>query len=240
MPRTSFIPTARVLALFLLFSGLAGCDLLEDTLGNEKEVQGTVEAISDSALTVDGIAYRVTSSTEYEGISGLGNLSVGDEVEIEYEEHGGSRRALEIERLSDGSDRPGLDITYDPPFDPSSLQTSVTNPYFPLTPGTVWAYEGETEDGTERIVVEVLEETRDVVGVAATVVRDRAYLDGELIEDTFDWFAQDADGNVWYLGEATEEIEDGEVVSTAGSWEAGVDGAEAGVLMPAEPTVGQA
>ena len=131
-------------------------------------------------------------------------------------------------------------ITYDPPFNAATMQTAVTNPFFPLPVGAVWTYEGRSEDGLERIVVEVLPETRMVAGVAATVVRDRVFLDGDLIEDTMDWYAQDADGNVWYLGEESFEIENGQVVSMAGSWEAGVDGARAGVLMPAEPTVGQA
>lgn len=131
-------------------------------------------------------------------------------------------------------------VTYAPPFKAANMQHNVTNPYFPLTPGTVWVYEGATEDGTERIVVEVLDQTREVAGVVTTVVRDRVYLDGDLIEDTFDWYAQDTAGNVWYMGEETEEYENGEVVTTAGSWEAGVDGATAGVIMPATPTVGQA
>ncbi|MDX1547278.1 MAG: hypothetical protein R3247_09840, partial [Rhodothermales bacterium] len=93
---------------------------------------------------------------------------------------------------------------------------------------------------TERIVVEVLEETREVAGVTVTVVRDQVFLDGDLIEDTDDWYAQDADGNVWYMGEDSKEVEDGQVVGTAGSWEAGVDGARAGILMPADPAPGQA
>ncbi len=131
-------------------------------------------------------------------------------------------------------------ITYEVPFDPSKFQAGVTHTYFPLLPGTVWTYEGQTEDGLERIVVEALAETRVVAGVTATVVRDRVFLDGSLIEDTFDWYAQDEDGNVWYLGEDSKEIENGRVVSTEGSWEAGVDGARAGIIMPATPTVGQA
>ncbi len=131
-------------------------------------------------------------------------------------------------------------VTFEVPFDPSKFQAEVTHPYFPLSPGTVWTYEGLTEDGLERIVVEVLAETRQVAGVTAIVVRDRVFLDGSLIEDTFDWYAQDEDGNVWYLGEDSKEIENGRVVSTEGSWETGVDGAMAGIIMPATPTVGQA
>lgn len=131
-------------------------------------------------------------------------------------------------------------VTYEPPFIPASMQSQVTNPYFPLPSGAVWAYEGETEDGTERILVEVLSQTREVAGVQTTVVRDRVYLDGSLVEDTFDWYAQDQDGNVWYMGEESTEYEDGQAISTEGSWEAGVDGAVAGILMPAQPAVGQA
>jgi hypothetical protein len=78
------------------------------------------------------------------------------------------------------------------------------------------------------------------MGISAVVVRDTVTMEGELVEDTYDWFAQDRDGNVWYLGEETAEYEDGEVVSTEGSWEAGVDGALPGIVMPAQPAVGDA
>jgi hypothetical protein len=78
------------------------------------------------------------------------------------------------------------------------------------------------------------------MGVPATVVRDTVTVDGELVEDTFDWYAQDTEGNVWYMGEETAEYENGEVVSTAGAWEAGVDGALPGIAMLADPAVGEA
>ena len=133
-----------------------------------------------------------------------------------------------------------FEVTYAPAFDPSAFVSDITNPFFPLAPGTTFRYEKETDEGLEVVVVEVTDSTHVVAGVAARIVRDREYLDGELVEDTFDWFAQDADGNVWYLGEDTCEIENGECVSRAGSWEAGVDGARAGILMPAHPAVGQA
>jgi hypothetical protein len=99
-------------------------------------------------------------------------------------------------------------------------------------------YEGRVVDGLERTVVEVTGHTRVVMGVTCVVVRDTVTLDGEVIEDTFDWFAQDADGAVWYFGEETYEYEDGEIVSTEGAWEAGVDGAQPGIVMPARPQVG--
>ncbi len=124
---------------------------------------------------------------------------------------------------------------YDPQLDPADFVPRVTNTFFPLAPGTTFTYEGETEEGTETVLVEVLEETRTILGISATVVRDRVYLDDELIEDTFDWFAQQSNGDVWYLGEDSKEIEDGEVVSTEGSWEAGVDGAKTGIIMWGDP-----
>jgi hypothetical protein len=118
---------------------------------------------------------------------------------------------------------------------PGDWASSVTNQFYPLVPGTTYQYEGETAEGVETITIEVLEGTRTVNGVVATVVRDQAFLDGELIEDTEDWFAQDLDGNVWYLGEDTKEYENGQVVSTEGSWEWGVDGALPGIVMWADP-----
>ncbi|MCI0372755.1 MAG: hypothetical protein L0214_15590, partial [candidate division NC10 bacterium] len=125
-----------------------------------------------------------------------------------------------------------------PPYDPeipAEFTVQVTNQYFPLVPGTRYEFEGQTDEGPETTVVEVLEQTRVVNGVEAVVVRDRVYLDGELIEDTHDWYAQDGDGNVWYLGEDSKEIEGGVVVGSAGSWEWGVDGALPGVIMWADP-----
>ena len=77
-----------------------------------------------------------------------------------------------------------------------------------------------------------------ILGIAATVVHDQVFLEGDLIEDTYDWYAQDRDGNVWYFGEDSREIEDGSVVSTEGSWEAGVNGASPGIIMLANPQSG--
>jgi len=126
-----------------------------------------------------------------------------------------------------------------PPYEPvlpAQWVGTVTNRYFPLIPGTTWRYTGQTDKGTETIVVEVLDQTRTVNGVAATVVHDAVYLNGQLIEDTFDWYAQDAEGNVWYLGEDTKELENGRVVSTDGSWEWGKNGALPGIYMWANPS----
>jgi hypothetical protein len=138
-----------------------------------------------------------------------------------------------------GSLGPPTDPDYDPMLDPTDFGGPVDNPLFPLVPGTTRHYAGVTEDGLETVEETVTSDVKTILGIPAIVVRAREFLDGELIEDTFDWYAQDDAGNVWYLGEDSSEIEDGEVVSTEGSWEAGVGGAKPGVIMQASPSVGQ-
>jgi hypothetical protein len=116
----------------------------------------------------------------------------------------------------------------------------IDNPYFPLAPGSRWVYRETATDGSkQRVVVKVTHRTRLIAnGVRARIVRDTVSERGHVIEDTFDWYAQDAGGNVWYLGEDTKEYENGKVVSTRGSWEAGVNGARGGLIMPAHPRAG--
>jgi hypothetical protein len=128
--------------------------------------------------------------------------------------------------------------SYDPVIDPANFVREVTNPYFPLTRGTTRVYESETDEGTERTEVTVTGYKKKVMGVRCTVVRDTVTLNGEVVEDTYDWFAQDIEGNVWYMGEASVEMEDGAIVSAFGSWEAGVDCAKPGIIMKAQPMVG--
>jgi hypothetical protein len=119
-------------------------------------------------------------------------------------------------------------------LDAGDFIEQIDNPYWPMAPGSRWAYR---EDG-QRVEVTVTDQTKEILGIQATVVHDVVTEDGELVEDTYDSYAQDNDGNLWYLGEATKEYENGKVKTTEGSWEAGVDGAEAGVLLPGEPKVG--
>ena len=138
-----------------------------------------------------------------------------------------------------GEDDTADDETYAPTIDPANFVQGIDNPYFPLVPGAAWVYEGETEDGLERVEVKVLDETREVMGITCVIVQDTVWLDGEIIEDTFDWYAQDQDGNVWYMGEDTHEYENGVAVNSNGAWEAGVDGALPGIVMQAEPEVGE-
>ncbi len=135
---------------------------------------------------------------------------------------------------------PGDGGDYKPVLDPADFVDTIDNPFMPLLPGSRWVYEGTSDGETERIEVVVTDERKMILGISALVVRDTVTINGELVEDTFDWFAQDSDGAVWYLGEATEEFENGKVVSTEGAWEAGVDGALPGIVMPAAPKVGDA
>jgi hypothetical protein len=120
------------------------------------------------------------------------------------------------------------------PF-PKSWIPIVSNRFFPLVPGTIYKYRADTPDGTELDSVQVLQQLREVNGVPAVQVHDMVYIAGELTEDTYDWYAQDTYGNVWYLGEDTKEYDNGQVVSTAGSFEWGVNGAQPGIIMWADP-----
>jgi predicted small secreted protein len=125
---------------------------------------------------------------------------------------------------------------YDPKIDPAKFSTTVDNPYFPLVPGTT--FESADADGNVN-EFEVTTETKVIVGVTCLVIHDVAKTStGDLIEDTHDWLAQDDQGNVWYFGEETGEYQNGKVVTTAGSWTAGVDCAKPGIIMEAHPTPG--
>jgi hypothetical protein len=131
----------------------------------------------------------------------------------------------------------GLEIPTPSP-DPADFVSEVDNPWLPLTPGSRWVYESSGPD-PETITVSVTDQTRVVQGVTTTVVHDVVTgPDGEVIEETYDWFAQDAAGNVWYFGEDSTEYDERGRPDRAGSWEAGVDGARAGVVMLATPRVG--
>ena len=129
-----------------------------------------------------------------------------------------------------------------PAFDAKNFSNSTTinNPYFPLSPGTTFVYDGfdKGKGHPEHNEVTVTSETKKILGVKCIVVVDQVWVDGELVEDTVDWYAQDNAGNVWYMGEFTTDYEGGVVVGHEGSWEAGVDGAQPGYIMEAQPVVG--
>lgn len=125
---------------------------------------------------------------------------------------------------------------YRPEIDPAGFTTDISNRYMPLVPGTVFVY--KSTDG--RVETAVTSDNKWIMGIKTVVVRDRGFTNGELSEDTVDWFAQDAAGNVWYFGENTAECAGGRIKSRAGAWTAGVDGAQPGVVMLAQPSVGEA
>ena len=145
--------------------------------------------------------------------------------------HSGNENAIVV------NDNGGRD--YHPEINAADFVSEITNPLLRLPVGTIFVYEGKDEDGKHvRSELEVTREKKTIMGVPTTVVRDRSYHENKLVEDTFDWVAQDKAGTVWYFGEASKEIENDRVVSTEGSWEAGVNGAKPGILMLAKPEVG--
>lgn len=129
---------------------------------------------------------------------------------------------------------------YVPVIDPARFthSTVIDNPYFPLRPGTTFVYEGATEEGFEHVEFSVTHVTRVILGVTCVEVHDVRFLDGAVREDTRDWFAQDDAGNVWYFGENTAIVDRGLPVDLAGTWTAGVDGAQPGLIMEARPAIG--
>lgn len=135
---------------------------------------------------------------------------------------------------------PGDDGEYDPLVEPTEFVAAIDNAYLPLVPGARWVYEGESDGEPKQIEVVVTDETRGVMGVTTTVVRHTVRSGGQVAEVTDDWYAQDREGNVWYFGEDSKDYMDGEVASTEGSWEAGIDGALPGMVMRATPMVADA
>ena len=125
-------------------------------------------------------------------------------------------------------------------LNPADFTTKIDNPYWPMKPGSRWVYrETDSEGAKQRVVVTVTRRTKLIAnGVTARVVHDVVTEDGKPVEVTDDWYAQDRAGNIWYLGEDTTEYANGKPVSKQGSFEAGVDGAQPGVIMPARPKVG--
>jgi hypothetical protein len=120
----------------------------------------------------------------------------------------------------------------------AALSEAITNPLFPAPVGASWTYRATTDEGVERDEVTVLAEVRTTWGAMARVVHDVVFLNDQMIEETFDWYAQDTTGHVWYLGEDTTEFENGVPVCNCGAWESGVGGALPGVIMLAAPQVG--
>ena len=181
--------------------------------------------------------------------------SVEEELEENREECGDVFEArLELcESLDDAVHEPGFGEDFAANFvDPLQIGNGITpNPYFPLVQGNQWTYEGtfiddDGEEVTETVIVTVTDETKLIEGITCLVVNDIVEEEGEAIEDTDDWFAQDVDGNIWYCGEISRDFEifDGddpetpELVEIDGSWKSGRDGSKAGMLIPFAPVPG--
>ena len=142
-----------------------------------------------------------------------------------------------------GSSRPAdaagqVSAPYNPTINPADFTHVITNKYLTLKPGTRATYEKTTSKGITRVEMKVTGKTKRVMGVHALVVRNWEWLNDQLIEETRDLVAQDKDGNVWFFGEAVDHYQDGELAGHDGTWEAGVDGAKPGILMLADPKVG--
>jgi hypothetical protein len=129
---------------------------------------------------------------------------------------------------------------YNPKINPAKFTNRVTNKYFALTPGQTIRYRGIRDGKPTEHAFTVTHETKVVMGVRCSVISDIVTQNHSLVEKTTDWYAQDAAGNVWYFGEDTAEYQNGVVTSTAGTWEAGVDKAKPGIVMPAVPRLGDA
>ncbi len=123
-------------------------------------------------------------------------------------------------------------------LDPADFTTRIDHPYWPMRPGTVWHLVEKGGGETQRVTITVTRRTTRIDGITARVVHDVVRSAGRVVEDTLDWYAQDSRGNLWYLGEDTHAYDEDGTVSTEGSWRHGVDGAYAGVLLPARPRPG--
>jgi hypothetical protein len=128
--------------------------------------------------------------------------------------------------------------SYSPSIDPADFVTTIDNRWFPLVPGTAFHYEGTKEGSRQVDDMVVTHDTKQILGVTCTVVRDTVSQNGTAIERTFDWYAQDKHGNVWYMGEDSLERKNGRMVEAGDSWQGGVDDAKPGIIMPANPQPG--
>ena len=134
-----------------------------------------------------------------------------------------------------------IDSSYKPDINPANFSSSIdiTNEYYPAIPGKKYIYEGQTDEGLERVEELRLDDTKTIMGIACIIVNFKGYLNGRLMEETWDWYAQDNDGNLWYFGEAVDNYNsNGTLLDHDGSWEAGIDGAQPGMIMPANPQTG--
>ena len=184
-------------------------------------------------------AIALTMSLAVAGACGAGTTEAKASA-VKDQSPGRPARAASSTAAGSGS-RGGMPQGSEPvKLDPADFSVSIDNPYWPMSPGTKWVYsETDTKGTNQKVVVEVTKETKMIAnGIEARVVRDTVTENGAPVEITDDWYAQDKAGNVWYLGEYVTNYENGKVVDHGGSFEAGVDGAQPGIAMPANPDPG--
>lgn len=228
MKRFGILVAAVLIAAMLFASGCAE-EAPEEDVEEGVEEEGVVEETVVEEEVPEEVEEEIV--VEEEVPEEAGEIKGMDE-EMEDEDEG---MGVEDEEMGDEEVE-----EYSPVINPEDFVEEIDNPYFPLTPGTTFVYEGESDEDNETLKTEVnvTNETKVIMGVNTTVVRETEYEGGELEEETLDWYAQDKDGNVWYFGEDSKEYDEGEVVNTSGSWEAGVDGAQPGIIMGGDPQVG--
>jgi len=151
---------------------------------------------------------------------------------------GGGRPSSTSAATTSASSLAPIQGNYSPSIDPANFVATVNNRYWPLKPGTAFHYRGVRGTTPQTDDELVTRQTKRILGVRCTVVRDTVSEHGRPIERTFDWYAQDRQGNVWYMGELALELENGRFVKASDSWEAGVDGAKPGIIMPGTPQPG--
>jgi hypothetical protein len=132
----------------------------------------------------------------------------------------------------------GPGASYHPVYVAADFTANVDNPWFPLKPGTKFIYIGTKDGKSAKDVFNPTSRIKVIAGVPCRVVEDKLYLDGKLAEDTLDYYTQDAAGNVWYFGEDTKSIDENGMIDTSGTWLTGVNGAQPGVYMQADPQIG--
>jgi len=164
--------------------------------------------------------------------AGLSLAACGTDAASTNDDAARASTSIERSALPQGSEQVDLK--------PADFTTKIDNPYWPMSPGSKWIYsEADSSGAKERVVVEVTNKTKKIAnGIEARVIRDTVSQRGVPVEITDDWYAQDRDGNIWYLGEYVTNYKNARAVDHSGSFEAGVDGAQAGIAMPADPKPG--
>jgi hypothetical protein len=128
--------------------------------------------------------------------------------------------------------------SYSPTLNPANFVSTIDNRYFPLKPGTAFHYKGYKGAASQTDDMVVTHLKKRILGITCTVVRDTVTQSGKAIERTFDWYAQDKQGNVWYMGEDSFELKNGRFVRADDSWKSGVNGAKPGIIMQGNPRTG--